>query len=120
MGWKYKFPPQARLKKTREFENVFKNGCKIVKQSIVVFYFPNGVGETRLGLVVSKKVGKANVRNRIKRRLRELFRVLRSNASVGYDIVIIARRNSSEQPFAVLESDMRDVFEKLVSEAREA
>ncbi len=109
---KFTFPPNARLRKTREFENVFENGLKIVKQSIVVFYLLNDEEESRLGVVASRKTGKAHVRNRIKRRMRELFRTNRHIMSSSMDIVVIARRTITKHSFNQIKQDFCEMLDE--------
>ncbi len=68
----------------------------------------------RLGLTVSKKVGNAVVRNRMKRRLRELARAILPQAGIGgADHVLIGRAGGIERPFADLEADLARALAKL-------
>ncbi len=53
---------------------------------------PNGLGYSRFGFAVSRRIGKAAARNRVKRRLREIVRQRQNNIRPGYDLVFIARR----------------------------
>jgi ribonuclease P protein component len=73
---------------------------------------PNGTGESRLGFSVGKSVGKAVVRNRVRRRLREIAR--RMPLKPGWDIVIIARPDSSDKDYR----ELRAIVEKLLCLAR--
>jgi ribonuclease P protein component len=89
-----KFPKRARLTKRSEFLNVSSGGRRIQTPHYIVISKPNDKGESRLGITVSAKVGKAVVRNRIKRHLREFFRRHRREIPSPQDIVIIARRGA--------------------------
>jgi ribonuclease P protein component len=84
------FPKQQRLLKRKEFTKILKQGLKVVHPNMVVLALPNDQDLSRVGLIVSRKVGNAIVRNRAKRRLRESYRTL-SNKPAGLDIVVIAR-----------------------------
>ncbi len=75
---------------------------------------PNGLGEPRLGFTVTKKLGSAVVRNRIKRRLREAARlVFRDGALAGYDYVAIARPAALDADFSALLDDMKRALLRL-------
>ena len=75
---------------------------------------PNGLTEARLGFTVTKKLGSAVVRNRIKRRLREAARlVFRDGAAAGYDYVAIARPASLTADFSTLLDDMKRALLRL-------
>ena len=88
---KRKFPRSLRLKKRREFEIVYRNGKKYWNKIFVVNILPNKVNITRLGLTVSKKVGKSVKRSRVKRLIRESFRLSQEQILPGYDIVVVAQ-----------------------------
>ena len=82
------FPKSRRILKRLEYKRVFDAQLKVVSHELVVFARPNR-GPGRIGLVVSKKVGNAVVRNRVKRILREAFRQCEDCPS--WDLVVVAR-----------------------------
>jgi ribonuclease P protein component len=85
-----------RLVHARQFEAVHKANVRASAGPLVVWATPNDVGYTRLGLSISRRVGSAAVRNRIKRLLRETFRKLQHDLCTsgdGYDLVISVRRH---------------------------
>ncbi|MCB9228748.1 MAG: ribonuclease P protein component [Deltaproteobacteria bacterium] len=83
------FPSSHRLLKKSEFRSVFDAGIKAVCRELVVLAIP-AQSASRLGLVVSRKVGNAVVRNRVKRHLREAFRQA-EQPEMALDLVVIAR-----------------------------
>jgi len=74
---------------------------------------PNGLPYCRLGLAVSRKVGNAVVRNKIKRRLREIFRKQLKDRPLQYDFVVVARSASAEAEFADLQMGILKIFPRL-------
>lgn len=86
---------RARLSRASEFQRIYRQGSSTASRFLVLHYFerPAGLADSgpRLGLSVSKKVGGAVVRNRIKRLLREAFAACEPNVAHGYDYVLIAR-----------------------------
>ena len=70
--------------------------------NMVLYARRNRTGENRVGITVSKKLGKAHVRNRIRRRLREVYRLNEDKFLPGWDIVVVARSRALEAPFARL------------------
>lgn len=84
-------PNAERLKKRREFERIYKKGRRYWNKTFVIYVLPNGMDNSRLGLTVSKKVGKSVKRNRVKRLIRESFRLSKEQIMPGYDIVVVAR-----------------------------
>jgi ribonuclease P protein component len=91
------FSKTQRLLKRREFQRVFDGGMKVVTPTLVFFWLNNGCVQPRLGLVVSKKAGKAVRRNRIKRMIREAFRLSHTDFSGAPDVVVIPRFGAFEQ-----------------------
>lgn len=90
---------RQRIKKNEEFQKVFKKGKSFANRQFVVYYLEKeGQTEFRIGLSVSKKIGKAVVRNQIKRYIRQSFLELNEQLCPNMDYVIIAR-----QPAATLD-----------------
>jgi ribonuclease P protein component len=80
---------EERLRKSTEFAQVRENGKTWVCDLLVLKAVPNGLGRSRYGFVVGKRVGNAVARNRVKRLLREISRA--TPTAPGWDIVFIAR-----------------------------
>ena len=80
---------------------------------------PNGLGTSRLGVIVTKKRGKANVRNKLKREAREFFRIRRPVWPSGVDMVFIARPSSPEKPPPGLHSLWGSPLERKLVKAME-
>ena len=105
-----RFPKSARLLKRAEFRRVYDEGQRRNGSTFAVFYRPNGLAETRLGVTVPTRVGGAVLRNRVKRRLRELFRLNRERFPRGWDIVMNPREAAGRVPFRSLEKEMLRLF----------
>lgn len=82
---------ETTLKENYEFRRVYNRGKTGVSALLVVYARPNRGGGNRLGVTVSTKLGKAVVRNRVRRRLREIYRLSQPELKQGYDIVLVAR-----------------------------
>jgi len=79
----------------------------------VVYCRRNGRAENRLGVTVSTKLGGAVQRNRIRRRLKEIYRLNEEKLSAGYDIVIVARMRSRFAGYSEIESSVMALFRRL-------
>jgi ribonuclease P protein component len=101
---RFTFPKEVRLRRRSEFLRVQDKGFKITADCLLCLVLPQGRADapTRLGLTVSTKVGPSVVRNSIRRRLRELFRVRKGSLPKGLDMVIIARNSAAEAEWARL------------------
>jgi len=80
---------------------------------MVVYCRRNRRGESRLGITVSTKVGKAVVRNRVRRRLREIYRLHKAEIKSGFDVIIVARAKSPYAAYSQLERDFLRLMDKL-------
>lgn len=79
------------MKENRNFRRLYYRGKSAATRYVVVYYIKNRIGSNRLGLTVSTKLGGAVVRNRIKRLLREAYRLHEAEFKTGYDLVLVAR-----------------------------
>lgn len=104
---------ETTLKENYEFRRVYNKGKSGVSPFLVVYARPNRSGKNRLGVTVSTKLGKAVVRNRARRRLREIYRLSQGQMKQGYDIVLVARSRAVTAPYHELSHAYRKLCEKL-------
>lgn len=90
---------QQRIKKNTEFQRIFKKGKSFANRQFIVYVLKNDQPEFRVGLSVSKKVGNAVTRNRIKRYIRQTFLELKDDVQPNADYVIIARQQAANLDF---------------------
>ena len=88
---------ERRIKKNKEFQEVFKKGRSFANRQFVIYVLKKKEQvEFRLGLSVSKKIGNAVTRNRVKRHVRQSFLELENRIMKGNDYIIVARKPTSE------------------------
>jgi len=90
-GVRFTFPRSDRLHKRADFARVFGRKCSAGDSRLVVYVDINGLEITRLGLSISRRVGKAHVRNRMKRLVREAFRLTRHELPTGLDLLCVIK-----------------------------
>jgi len=88
----FRFPAALRLKRTEEFQRVYDQGRRLGDANLLLFALPRSTGLTRAGFSVSRKHGNAVRRNRLKRLLREAFRLNRRQLPTGFDFVLVPRQ----------------------------
>tara|TARA_B100000686_G_scaffold347678_1_gene436897 strand:- start:941 stop:1324 length:384 start_codon:yes stop_codon:yes gene_type:complete len=96
-----RFPPELRIRSSSDFVAA-KKGKRLDSYSFSLYVHKSKLNRTRLGLIVSKKVGNSVKRNRTKRVLREVFKNVFPGLKSGYDLVIIAKREVVERSFEEL------------------
>ena len=101
------------LKKNSDFRRLYTRGKSAVSSSLVVYCRRNRLDRNRFGFTVSKKLGKAVVRNRVRRRLREIARLNMPALKTGWDIVVVARTRAVDASYAELERAYREACAKL-------
>ena len=107
------FSKYERLLNRADFVNLNRRGERHYTSNFIVILKKNGLGITRLGVTVSKRTGNAVTRNRIKRLIREFFRLNKSNFPQGYDIVIIAKKDAGYCDFRTIREEIGEiVFDK--------
>ncbi len=98
------------LTRQADFEAVYREGRSWAGRELVVRVLPNGLDISRSGFAVSHRVGKAVMRNRVKRRLREIVR--KAPLRPGWDIVIIAREAAARTDYASLEKTAGELLSR--------
>jgi ribonuclease P protein component len=102
-----------RLRKNAQFKYVYSKGRSCANSTLTLIYVKSGPpGSLRVGFSVSRKVGKAVVRNRIKRLMREACRKLLPEIRTGHMLVFVARPPSADSDFAAIGSSIGRLLEK--------
>ena len=101
------------LKKNHEFRRLYNKGKSAATQYVVVYSKRNGRACNRIGITVGAKIGGAVQRNRVRRRLKEIYRLNESKLYSGNDIVIVARTKSRYTGYRELENSVVTLFRKL-------
>lgn len=107
---------EQRISRTKEYNNIYKNGIKLHSRFLLVFCLPGREDHNRYGIVASKKVGNAVERNRARRQIRAL--VARYNDAMkkkSVDFVIIARPSIKTSSSEMLEKDFLIVMRKFIN-----
>jgi ribonuclease P protein component len=102
----FRFKKKDRLRKAAEFRKVFDRRRSASDEWLIIYARLNGLDRTRLGLSVSRKIGSAVQRNRLRRLYREAFRMTRAELPVGLDLVLVPRV-SREPTLAQLKLSLR-------------
>ena len=101
------------IKKNREFRSVYSAAPSLADKYLVLYYTENQTTESRFGISVSGKVGHAVVRNKIKRRIKEILRLKHDRIEQGYDIIFIVRVRAADASYDRLNKSVT----KLLSDA---
>ena len=95
--------PAVTVKENYEFRRIYRRGKSAVSPCMVVYCQKNRRDQSRLGVTVSTKLGHAVVRNRVRRRMREIYRLNRGGMLSGYDVIVVARTRAVETSYQKLE-----------------
>jgi ribonuclease P protein component len=95
---RYRLPRAMRLRSGRQFRAVYEARVSHRVGPLVIYALPNGLDHLRLGLSVPRRVGRAVKRNRMKRFLREAFRLQQHELPGGYDVVVNVQPHESLDP----------------------
>jgi ribonuclease P protein component len=106
------FPKSVRLRKRADFVKLSVSQKKVSVKGFLIVWQSNDYADPRLGVTVSKKVGSAVTRNRVKRLIREVFRLHRLNIP-AVDINIIARKDSVLMDYSSVEIELKKAFSNI-------
>ncbi len=101
------------LKLNRDFRRLYYRGKSVACGYVVIYAMKNRLTHNRLGLTCGKSIGKAVERNRVKRLMREGYRLSEDSLKIGYDLVMVARARANGQEFSKIFKDVRYAFNKL-------
>jgi ribonuclease P protein component len=113
-------PKEKRLAKRREFLRVYESGQKLFSRYAVLFYMPNGLPHSRIGITATKKLGKAHDRNRVKRWTREIYRRQREPLALdarSLDVVVNVKPVAAGVSFEEYSRDLAKILQRLPTAA---
>ena len=101
------------VKENYEFRRIYSKGKSAVSPQLVIYCQRNRRGHSRLGVSVSTKLGCAVVRNRVRRRIREIYRLNKAKMLPGYDLIVVARVRAVETDYQKLDRTYLRLLEQL-------
>jgi ribonuclease P protein component len=105
--------PIERIRRQKDFSELYRRGRRLKSRYFHLVFQPNGLEYSRMAVVVSKKVGKATVRNRVKRRFRELFRRNKDLLGKPCDLIFIAQKEISRLSWEEFKAEYKSVISRL-------
>jgi ribonuclease P protein component len=105
--------PAVTVKENYEFRRIYRKGKSAVSPQLVIYCQRNRRGHSRLGVSVSTKLGCAVVRNRVRRRIREIYRLNKAKMLPGYDLIVVARVRAVETDYQKLDRTYLCLLEQL-------
>ncbi len=114
---RFRFSKKDRILKRTEFQALDAQGRRIAGDWFLLVAAPSAAERSRLGVTVSRRIGRAVQRNRIKRVVREFFRLNRHTLRGFWDVHVIARRGAAAQSNRALFEALRKLFEQIAKTA---
>ena len=105
--------PAVTVKENYEFRRIYRKGKSAVSPQLVIYCQRNRRDHSRLGVSVSTKLGCAVVRNRVRRRIREIYRLNKAKMLPGYDLIVVARVRAVETDYQKLDRTYLRLLEQL-------
>lgn len=106
----YRFPKEQRIRRKADFLRILKKGTKIQSAHFRIALCPNDQPYSRLGVAVGKRVGSAVERNRIKRLVREFFRLHKGFLSPSTDFVVAAKEGAASLSYLEVAEELKGMF----------
>ena len=106
----FSFPTYERLLNRKDFVNLNRAGKRYRTGHFTVLLKENGLIITRLGITVNKRIGNAARRNRVKRLVREFFRLNKNSFQKGYDVIVIANRGAHDLALSNIREELGNII----------
>lgn len=103
---------EEKIRKNQEFRIVYKRGKSFSNQLLVLYTYKNHKEFNRVGISVSKKVGKSVIRSRVKRLISESYRLNKDGIKKGYDLVFIARTAAKDKTYKEIEQALKNLYKR--------
>ncbi len=101
---------KIRLRRNQDYKKVYAKGKPFKNRNFVLIVMFNRLNHPRVGFSITKKMGNAVIRNRLKRKLREIVRLNRTKITKPMDYIVIPRQNTLDLDYLKLESQLMHVF----------
>lgn len=108
----YKLPKRRILRKNKDFQRVYRYGRSYADRYIVLYVFSAPPMVKNVGFAAGKKLGNAVVRNRVKRLLRETYRLNQKNLPENHCILLVGRKAAVDSSYKVMEKSFRSLCRK--------
>ncbi|MGM0577223.1 MAG: ribonuclease P protein component [Myxococcota bacterium] len=112
-------PPEKRLKERRDFLRIQRRGYRVFGRRFIYYFARGRTGQSRIGVTVSRKVGNAVVRNRIKRLVREVFRQHPEFFTEPTDLVVIAKKGVDDFSYHTIRDEFAHVIPRTLRRKRD-
>ncbi len=106
----FRFTKKERITQPQDFRRVMKSGRRHTSRNFILFILKNEKTFHRLGIVVKKEIGPATYRNRMKRYLREFFRLHKHQIKGSYDIILMAKKGCLFRGYQEAEKELKGLF----------
>ncbi len=110
MGRRFRFTKKERIADPQDFRRVMKSGKRLPSKSFILFIQKNENQFHRLGIVVKKEIGLAAYRNRVKRYLREFFRLHKEQIKGSFDLIFLVKKGCNLQRYRDVEKELRGLL----------
>lgn len=99
-----------RLRSNMEFKKVYSGGKNYWNRNLILYVKKNNIGNTRVGYSITKKIGNSVIRNKVRRRMKEIYRLKFDGIKSGYDLIFIPKKNVVDISYKELESAMLHIL----------
>ena len=108
----YKLPKQNILRKNKQFQSVYRYGKSYANRIMVIYVLSNKDTQRKVGFAAGKRLGNAVVRNRVKRLLRETYRLNQHKLKLGFDLLLVGRKPMVDVKYKVVSKAFGDLCTK--------